>query len=184
MAKGLVWGAGCLAVCALSCALVGVGCQSSSQEAHQQRQIAELHHKVDSLVDALELQRENDSVNIDESTILLTSADSTATIKTDIGYLTVALDSFRDFGNGSRTVFTFGNPAAVALKGLRARLEWQVRTERGDSAFLDPVTYEFMEELKPGKQCKMAVILEEPAGRMLGVRLSRVGFRDVAFAGQ
>lgn len=180
MAGGNFWGAGCLAVCALS----WTGCQSTSREAHLQRQVEGLHHKVDSLVDALELQRENDSVNIDESTLLLTSADSTATIKTDIGYLTVELDSFRDFGSGSRTVFTFGNPAAVTLKGLKARLEWQVRTERGDSSFLDPVTYEFMEELKPGKQCKMAVILDIPADRILGVRLSRVQFRGVGFAGE
>jgi len=44
------------------------------------------------------------------------------------------------------------------------------------------VTYEFMEELKPGRLCKMAVILDPPAERMLGVRISRVRFRDVEFA--
>jgi hypothetical protein len=140
---------------------------------------------VDSLIYALEVQRENDSIAIDESIVFLAPGDSGAYIKTKLGYLTAHIDSFRDFGSGSRVAFHIGNPSSVTLKGMRARLEWKVRTEKGDTTFSPPVLHEFLEDLPPGRMTKIHIVVDDlPARQMLGVRAARVRFEQVVFAAE
>jgi hypothetical protein len=164
----------------LAC-LALAGCRSGRDDIELTARIEELSTKVDSLIVALEIQRENDSITLDESILVLTPSDSDAYIRTKVGYLTARVDSFRDFGSGSRTTLWFGNLGSATLRGMRARLEWKVRAERGDT-FQPPVIYEFMEELKPGKLTPVRVLVDEiPASRLLEVRLSRIRFEEVAF---
>jgi hypothetical protein len=166
--------------CALLLTLTA--CGTDREKVALRQEVNQLSSKLDSLIDALELQRENDSVTIDESSVLLTPGDSSAFIKTGVGYLTAHMDSFRDFGSGSKVNLRFGNPGNVSLKGMRARLEWHVRTERGDSEMQIPVIYKFLEDLEPGRLSKTSVIINDiPAGRMLGVRVSRVRFEQIDF---
>ena len=158
------------------------GCESDRKDAPLQLQIDELSLKVDSLMDFLELQRENDSIIIDESSVLLVPGDSSTFIKTELGYLTARLDKFPDFGNGSRVTFMFGNPGSVTLKGMRARLEWKTISPRGDTETQAPVRYEFLEDLPPGILTKIIVVLDDlPANRVVDVRISRVRFQEVVF---
>ena len=169
-------------ICAV--ALTFVACQSGPEDPQLRRQVADLSNKIDSLTYALELQRENDSLAIDENTVFLVPGDSNNNIKTKVGYLTVDIDSFRDFGNGSRVAFRLGNPNSVTFKGMRARLEWKVRTESGDTSFLSPVLYEFLEDLPPGRLTKIFIVIDDiPANRLLGVRVARVRFEQIVFAG-
>lgn len=159
------------------------GCHSGRDDLESAARIGELSIKLDSLIIALEIQRENDSITLDESILVLAPSGSNAYIRTKVGYLTARVDSFRDFGSGSRTTFWFGNLGSATLRGMRARLEWRVRTERGDTLFQPPVLYEFLEDLKPGKLTPVRVLVDEiPASRLLEVRLSRIRFEEVAFS--
>ncbi len=170
----------CAALMSLMLALTG--CDKDSEKAHLHKRVDELSVKLDSLMDALELQRENDSVTIDESSLMLLPGDSNAFIKTEVGFLTARLDSFRDFGSGSRVNFKFGNPGSVTLKGMRARLEWVVINAKGDTEVQQAVRYEFLEDLQPGVLAKINVVLDDlPANRAVGVRISRVRFQEIAF---
>jgi hypothetical protein len=158
------------------------GCQSGREEESLRGQVTELASKLDSLIVALEMQRENDSIAIDESILVLTPGDSDAYIRTKVGYLTARVDSFRDFGSGSRTTFWFGNLGSASLRGMRARLEWKVRTERGDTQFQAPVLYEFLEELKPGKLTPVRVLIDDiPSARLIEIRISRIRFQEIVF---
>ena len=164
-------------------ALTFVACQSGREDPQLRRQIGDLSNKVDSLTYALELQRENDSLAIDENIVFLAPGDSGNNIKTAVGYLTADIDSFRDFGSGSRVAFRLGNPNSVTLKGMRARLEWLVRSESGDTSFLSPVIYDFLEDLPAGKLTKIPIVIDDiPASRLLGVRVARVRFEQIVFA--
>jgi hypothetical protein len=159
------------------------GCQSGREDETLRRKVDELSLKVDSLIYALEAQRENDSITIDESIVFMKPADSGVFIKTKVAFLTASIDSFRDFGSGSRVTFRIGNPSSVTLKGMRARLEWYVRPDRGEPEFMSPVLYEFLEDLPPGKMTKITILIDDvPASRMLGVRVARVRFSHIEYA--
>jgi hypothetical protein len=172
-------------VVALLSMLIFAGCRGENDVALQ-RQVNALSLKVDSLIDALELQRENDSAAIDERSVVLEPKDSCAFIKTTVGYLTASVDSFQAFGNGTRVTLYFGNPGSVTLKKPRAYLEWEVTPERGGTAEMrSPLLYEFMEDLKPGSLTTMKVVVEDvPPERLRAVRVSRMSFGDVAFTGK
>jgi hypothetical protein len=169
----------------IACALIVLmaGCEMRREDMTLRHRIDTLSIKLDSLTDALELQRENDSMLIDDRSVILVPGESRAFVRTDVGFLTVLVDNFEAFGNGTRVTFRFGNPGSVTLKGMRAYLEWSVGDANGDSGMRTPVLYEFLTDLKPGALTAIKVTVEDtPPERLRSVRVSKVRFEEVDFS--
>ena len=104
------------------------GCgQSSTSETdvnltNANKQIQELQQKVSALetkVSMLDLLS-----NIDGVAFLTPGDQGYSVVKSDIGYLTVALEDIKPYANGSRVMLKFGNATSATIDGLNAQLEW------------------------------------------------------------
>jgi hypothetical protein len=94
-----------------------------------------------------------------------------ATIKYDLGTLTVELSDIKPYANGSKVRLRFGNLLASNVNGLKTTLEWGHVDENGYAIkeSIKSKEFSFLETLSAGSWTTISVILD-------GVPPSDLGF--------
>jgi len=119
---------------------------------------------------------------MDEVAYLTPGSSGYSIIKSDLGYLTVALKNIQPYANGSRITLQFGNLTSATVDGLKANLEWGKTNGDGLPLGEAKQTREisFNESLPSGAWTDADVVLEGVPPVQLGyVRLKGVGHRGV-----
>jgi hypothetical protein len=112
---------------------------------------------------------------------LTPGTDGYSLIKSDLGYLTVALKDVQPYANGTRVTLRFGNLTSATINGATATLEWGRIDEKGSPKNGEARSrkVKFDESLKGGSWTQVQVVLD-------GVPPQEFGFvrvRDMTHAG-
>jgi hypothetical protein len=168
------------------------GCNLSSPSTQPQGQSAEIlsiRQELDSvkaeLTEIKKKQSEHDFENLvrdfDRVAYLQPGDSGYATVRYDLGVLTVELADITTYANGSKVRLRFGNPLSSTVTGLKAKIEWGRTDENGspDNSSAKSKTATFTEPLRSGAWTTVDVVLD-------GVPPTDLGFvrvKDVAHTG-
>lgn len=104
-----------------------------------------------------------------------------ATVRYDLGALTVSFANVEPYANGSRITLKFGNPLSASINGLQAKIEYGEVDEKGTPKNEEAKSKEISisETLNGGSWTSVPIVLE-------GIPTDKLGFvrlRDVKHSG-
>lgn len=177
---------------AIFCGVLIAGCDAGNAPASsstQSNELFTLRQELDALkteVEALKGKQSQDDLDrifktFDRAAFLQPGDTGYATVRYDLGVLTIELADVRSYANGSKVSLRFGNPLASTVNGLKTKIEWGHMDENGypDNASAKSKDFTFTESLGSGAWTTIPVVLE-------GVPPSELGFvrvKDVTHTG-
>ncbi len=161
------------------------GCVDESRVASLEARITELakaNEKIASLESEIQALSFKQMIKSWGDVAYLTpGSDGYATIRFDLGVLTIAIDDIQPFANGSKVTLRVGNPLAAKINGLKATIQWGEVDEKGGPKNETGKSKEvvFTEQLPSGTWTRVNLVLD-------GVKTEKLGFirvRDVGHQG-
>lgn len=175
-----------LVVLGISCSILLAGCSNgrAADEAtgRAAAELAALKRRVDSLQQRIaSLEIDKWLAATDKIAYLTPGSDGYSVVRSDLGYLTVALNDIAPYANGSRITLQFGNPTSATINGAKAKLDWGRVTTEGitDNVSARSREITFTESLRSGSWTNVRVVLEGVPPQELGF----VRVKDVEHTG-
>ena len=105
----------------------------------------------------------NQSDNNHQSVFLTPGTRDYATIKFDLGVLTVSIVNILPYNNGVNVTLQFGNPLSVSIDGLKATIEFGRLDEEGKPVIGEMIIKEvtFDQSLNSGSMTNVSFILDD-----------------------
>lgn len=189
-----------LMLCAL---LSSAGCANQQQVEAIRREMSEAQKRITALAqqneelkaklsvmeglasEVAQMKRSHDWEKIvrdfDKVAYLTPASDGYATVRYDLGALTISFANVEPYANGSRVTLMFGNPLSASINGLQAKIEYGAVDENGMPQNEEGKSKDLSlsETLAGGAWTSVPIILE-------GIPTDKLGFvriRDVKHSG-
>jgi hypothetical protein len=165
------------------------GCVDESRVAGLEARVTELA-KANEKIASLETQVRDLSFkqmlkSWGEVAYLTPGSDGYASIRFDLGVLTIAIDDIQPFANGSKVTLRVGNPLAAKINGLKATIDWGEVDEKGMPKNEAGKSKEvvFTEQLPSGTWTRVNLVLDGVKTEKLGfIRVRDVGHQGIALS--
>ena len=159
--------------------LLCVSCTQDGRVETLEAKVTALEKQIEQLQYRVRLQSE--IKDWDRTAYLTPGSNGYATVRMDLGYLTVNLANIAAYANGSKVSLTFGNLTSATINGLKATIEWDPVDDKGMPKNEEAKSREIKltESLYSGAWNRADVVLE-------GIPPTALGFvrvRDVSHQG-